>query len=138
VSDRLRRYSRSAVASAVLVGLAAALLLYARVSELGWAQNTLGLALVGATLFRPDALVSGAASQDVGGPHGAATATGFVNGMGSIGAVLQGWVTVQVSQRYGWQSLFDVFVALAFVSAILLVPTFVGKGGARPAKSAAI
>jgi sugar phosphate permease len=80
-------------------------------------------ALVGAFLFGPDSLVSGAAAQDEGGPHAAATATGFVNGMGSLGAILQGVVTVQVSRLWGWQALFYVFVGLAVLAALCLLPS---------------
>ena len=122
-SDRLRRYSRSLLAACSLVGLALALLLYTQIAELGTAANVFGLALIGATLFGPDSLVSGAAAQDVGGPHAAATATGFVNGMGSVGAILQGAVTVGVSRAFGWESLFWVFIGLAVVGALALVPS---------------
>ena len=122
-SDRLRRYARSALAAVVLVALAVVLLLQARLAGLGVAANVLGLALVGACLFGPDSLISGAASQDAGGPYAAATATGFVNGIGSIGAILQGIVTVRVSRAFGWDALFAVFVGLAIVAAAALVPT---------------
>jgi sugar phosphate permease len=47
---------------------------------------------------------------------------GIVNGVGSIGAILQGFVTVTVSQRYGWSALFYGFVALSLVGALALLP----------------
>ena len=51
-------------------------------------------------------------------------ATGFVNGMGSVGAVLQGLAVPWVSAHWGWQSLFWVFVALSVFAAVSLAPTF--------------
>ena len=62
-------------------------------------------------------------SQDAGGAR-AATATGLVNGIGSIGGFAQGYVTVGIRKAYGWSALFYVFVALALFSAAALAPTF--------------
>jgi sugar phosphate permease len=46
---------------------------------------------VGFTLYGPDALMTGAAAQDIGG-RGTALAAGIINGMGSVGAVVQEFV----------------------------------------------
>lgn len=47
------------------------------------------LALVGFTLYGPDALMSGAGAMDIGSRRGAVLAAGVINGMGSIGSVVQ-------------------------------------------------
>lgn len=122
-SDRLKHYSRSLLSAMGLVGLTAALLLYSRIGSNSMLANVVGLALVGATLFGPDALLSGAAAQDAGGRHAAATATGFVNGMGSVGSVLEGLVVPAISKRYGWEAVFQLFIGLALLGALCLVPT---------------
>lgn len=122
-SDRLKRYSRSLLSAVGLVALTLALLSYSRIDSSSTWTNVIGLALIGAALFGPDALLSGAASQDAGGPHAAATAAGFVNGMGSVGAVLEGVVVPAISKRYGWEAVFHLFIALALLGALLLVPT---------------
>lgn len=122
-SDRLRHFSRSALAALCLVLLALALVLYAMYGSSSTIANTITLALVGATLFGPDSLISGAAAQDAGGPYAAATATGFVNGLGSLGAALEGLAVPAISQRWGWDAVFWSFVALAVVSALALLPT---------------
>ncbi len=122
-SDRVRRFSRSLLAAAALVALACAVVLFTQLEATSTWSNVLGLALIGAALFGPDALLSGAAAQDAGGRHAAAMATGFVNGMGSVGAVLQGLLVPWMSERYGWSSLFSVFVGLALLAAVFLLPT---------------
>jgi OPA family sugar phosphate sensor protein UhpC-like MFS transporter len=122
-SDRLRRFSRSALAALALVGLALALVLYALFGSTSTLANVAFLALVGAMLFGPDSLISGAAAQDAGGPYAAATATGFVNGMGSIGAALEGLAVPAISARWGWGAVFWSFVGLAVLAALALVPT---------------
>ena len=124
LSDRYRRVPRSWFAAAWLVLLAGAIFLYARVGATGTVTNFMVMALVGALLFGPDALISGAAAQDAGGKYAAATAAGVVNGIGSVGAILQEYVTRGVSERYGWDKLFYVFVGLAAFSAVCLIPTF--------------
>ena len=54
-----------------LPALAGALLVFQTVGSTGMLPLTLSLALVGFLLFGPDALISGAAAQDIGGERGA-------------------------------------------------------------------
>jgi sugar phosphate permease len=124
VADRLPRLSRAALSCAVLLVLAIALVTYSIVASQGVVANALGLAFIGFCLFGPDSLVSGAAAQDAGGSHAAATATGLVNGVGSLGAVLQGALNAWVSRVYGWHAVFYVFVGAALAAAVALVPAF--------------
>lgn len=122
LSDASAKLPRARFAAFGLVGLSGALLLYAQLAPMGALPGFLALCLVGTFLFGPDSLVGGACAQDLGGTQRAATAVGIVNGVGSVGAVLQGFVTVWVSQRYGWTALFYGFVALSLVGALALVP----------------
>lgn len=123
LSSRLPRVSRSAIAALWLVGLAGAVFAYIRLSAWGMWGNALGIGLVGMMLFGPDSLISGAAAQDAGGPLAAATATGFVNGVGSFGAILEGLAVPWISKHWGWQAVFPVFLAMALIGAAALVPT---------------
>lgn len=134
VSDRWFVKNRARLIVPMLVALAGALALYQIVGSVAAAGpnhevatgdivvNGLAMALCGFLLFGPDALISGAAAQDIGGPGAAASAAGIINGIGSAGPILQGVVTVKVSEAFGWEALFYVFVALALVSAAALVP----------------
>lgn len=122
LSDRLRNVSRPVLSALSLGGLATALVLYGKLGASGVVMNAVLLALVGALLFGPDALLSGAAAQDAGGPYAAATAVGIVNGVGSLGALLQGAVTVGVRDAFGWNALFYVLSGLALLAAVCLTP----------------
>ena len=122
LSDRLRKLSRAGWAFGSLMLLPLALLLYLRIGGIGLEANFVAMALIGFLLFGPDAILSGAAAQDAGGPKAAAIAAGLVNGIGSLGAVLQEAVTKGVSQRYGWDALFVVFIAFALLAAVTLLP----------------
>jgi sugar phosphate permease len=119
LSDRL---PRGAVLVSMVVGLAGAFFLYGRVASVGEVANFLSMALVGFMLFGPDSLVSSVAAQDLGGPEAAGTAAGVINGVGSMGAILQGYVTTRVAERWGWPALFSSFVWLALACAILVLP----------------
>lgn len=120
ISDRYFPTRRRTLASGFILALAFALLFYSRVAAIGPFANFGAMALVGFCLFGPDALISGAAAQDLGGPHGSAKAAGFINGIGSIGGIVQGGLTAGVSAALGWGALYDLFVVLAVVAAVLL------------------
>ena len=120
ISDKWFPHRRGAVATVMTVLLALSLVLYAQVGSSSKLAGALALALVGFCLFGPDALISGVAAQDLGGRHAAALVAGIINGCGSIGAIAQGALVAGVSDRYGWQSVFHVLVALAAVSSVAL------------------
>jgi sugar phosphate permease len=120
-SDRVGA-TRGVVAAVALLGLAAALVAYAWLSASGAWQNVALLALVGAMLFGPDALLSGAAAHAAGGRDGAAMATGFVNGVGSVGALLEGLLVPRIAEKWGWDALFPVLVGFALLAAVSLLP----------------
>lgn len=128
LSDRYRQVPRALLSAVWLLLLAVAIFVYARLGATSMGVNFVVMAFVGALLFGPDSLISGAAAQDAGGKYAAATAAGIVNGVGSMGMVAQELVTRGVSEKYGWGALFYVFVGLATFSAICLVPTFWRRG----------
>lgn len=120
-SDRSQR-SRAAIAALALVGLAGAVFVYATVNSSSAVWHFVALASIGALLFGPDSLLSGAAAQEAVGERSAATAVGVVNGIGSAGALLQGVVTVRVQELAGWHGLLLVFVGISLVASACLVP----------------
>ncbi len=122
LSDRVRRWSRAALSMLSLLGLALALLLCAALPQHDVWLTVGALALVGALLFGPDSLLSGAAAQDVGGAAAAATATGLVNGVGSVGGMLEGLSLPAISAYFGWQAMFPLLSGLAVCAALALLP----------------
>lgn len=122
LSDRVRQWSRATVSLLSLAGLSAALLLCAALPKHDALLTVLGLSLVGALLYGPDALLSGAAAQDVGGRAAASTATGLVNGVGSVGGMVEGLTLPAISAWLGWQAMFPVLATLALCSALALIP----------------
>ena len=97
-----------------------------------WA-TALTLFAIGFLLFGPDSMVVGTAAVDFGTKKGASSAAGFINGVGSAGAVLGGSLPGVISQRWGWDPLFYALGACVLVAALLLLP----KWNAVPAKEPA-
>lgn len=85
--------------------------------------NCFFMMLIGFLVFGPDALISGACAQDIGKEH-TGVAAGFINGVGSFGAIIQGALVTYVSAHWGWSSLFFVFVLISLASALMLAPYF--------------
>jgi sugar phosphate permease len=127
VSDRYFSDNRARLIAPTLLALAVALAAYRFVGGWGMAANAISMAIVGFLLFGPDALLSGAAAQDIGGRDAAASAAGIINGLGSVGAILQGVVTATISAVYGWDALFYVFVMTATLAAVAVMPLALRK-----------
>jgi len=112
-SDKLAGARRYPVVSLMLLGLALACLVQPGLARFGWGGSLAGIALIGMMTFGPDTMLQGAASQDAGGKGGAATAAGLVNGIASLGQLISPYLVAQVATRWGWDTLFGLFVAIA-------------------------
>ncbi|MDP6115019.1 MAG: MFS transporter [Planctomycetota bacterium] len=129
VSDRFFPGKRAKLAAPMMFMLAGALFLFQRVGSTGEIPYAISMALVGFFLFGPDTLVAGAAAQDAGGDKASGSAAGIINGIGSVGGALSGVITAYVTERWDWERLFYVFVAVAIVAgtALLMFSVFTRK-----------
>jgi sugar phosphate permease len=119
-SDKLVQSRRFPVGAVMLWGLALVSLIHPMLAARGHWGNALGISLIGIMTFGPDTLMSGAAAQDVGSQRGAATAAGFIDGVGSIGQILSPYLVALVTEKYGWDTLFYLFVAFSVTGGCLL------------------
>jgi OPA family sugar phosphate sensor protein UhpC-like MFS transporter len=125
LSDR-SRLGRVWLSAISLLCLGLSLFVFSRVVGQSTLVNVVGLALVGAFLFAPDSILCGAAAQDAGGQRAAAMATGFVNGVGSVGAMIEGLSVPQLAKGWGWGALFPCLAGLAIFGALCLAPALKG------------
>ncbi len=89
LSDKVFKSRRAGISLLMMLAmLASCVLLYFSGGVSVW-LFAICLALVGFTLYGPDALMSGAGAMDLGSKRGAVLAAGIINGMGSIGAIVQ-------------------------------------------------
>jgi sugar phosphate permease len=90
-SDKYFNGRRAKISFYFLVAMGAACVLMYTLGQITITLFAISIALVGFTLYGPDALMTGAAAQDIGG-RGTALAAGIINGLGSVGAVVQEFV----------------------------------------------
>jgi sugar phosphate permease len=121
VSDRLFGARRAPVIVLSLLSAAAVMMVGLTPIDNLWFMRGFFF-LVGVFLFGPDSMVSATAAIDFGTKRGAGAATGFVNGIGSIGAILGGYLPGVLTTKADWTSLFQISLAGLFVSAIILTP----------------
>jgi OPA family sugar phosphate sensor protein UhpC-like MFS transporter len=125
LSDHLFKSRRMPAAVIALFCLAVLMAGFRYLPRTPWAVG-LGFFVIGFLIYIPDSLVSGTAAIDFGTKRGASTASGIVNGCGSIGQVfgvtLPGWADKLVGQGHDiWNPIFLLLaVALAVAGALLL------------------
>jgi sugar phosphate permease len=64
--------------------------------------------------------MSAAAAMDIGKGNHTGIAAGFINGVGSAGQLLSPYAVAYISEAYGWNNLFKVFVVMAFIAGVML------------------
>jgi OPA family sugar phosphate sensor protein UhpC-like MFS transporter len=77
---------------------------------------------VGVFLYGPDSMLSATAAIDFGTKRGAGAATGLVNGVGSFGAVLGGYLPGVLTSQSDWTVFFQISLVGLIISAAVLVP----------------
>ena len=86
-----------------------------------------GLFLIGFLIYIPDSLVSGTAAIDFGTKRGASTASGLVNGCGSLGQIvgvsMPGWISKVTGNTADiWGPIFTSLGVALLVAGVLLLP----------------
>jgi len=119
-SEKLFDSRRFPVGALMLWGLALTSLILPKLSTMGRVWTAIGISLVGIMTYGPDTLMSGAAAQDVGSKEGAATASGFIDGIGHLGMIVSPFVVAFVTAHYSWDILFYVFVVLSLIGGGML------------------
>ena len=133
VSDRLFSGHRSTVALFMLAMMMLSFLLMATLGAQSLLFFTVSMGLAGFMLYGPDSLLSGVGAIDVGSPRGALAAAGIINGMGSVGPVLQEQLVALIYERSGHDLspilmlLFGVAVAAVVIMAVLWARSRAGK-----------
>jgi len=120
VSDKLFNARRMPVGALGMWSLAIVCLFHPQLAIWGHFGNANGIALIGFFTYGPDALMSGAAAIDAGSQKEAGLSAGIINGVGSLGQMISGFVVAFFTSNLGWDSLFYFFVIIAFISGCLL------------------
>ncbi|MET1068199.1 MAG: MFS transporter [Pseudomonas prosekii] len=118
-SDKLFGARRMPACVISLLALTVSLALFMGALSTGSVLLVVALLFVmGLTLYGPDSMISGAAAIDFGTAKAGATAAGFVNGCGSVGAILGGLLP----GYFDSVTVFIIFAGCAMFSAFVLIP----------------
>lgn len=79
------------------------------------------LFLAGFLVYGPDSLISATAAVDFGTSKGASTASGIINGMGSIGAIVGGTIPGFFKATWGWDGVFIALAISVLIAGILMI-----------------
>ncbi len=120
ISDKLFKGRRAQVAFIFIVCLAMSCLVLYLFGPTSLLLFGIGLGLVGFMLYGPDALMTGAGAIDVGTASGATLAAGIINGMGSIGSVVQEVILPYVLERGGVGGVFAFLLGSACLAALFM------------------
>lgn len=121
ISDRWFGFRRMPVTIISLVLLAGLLFFLDDLPRTRWVLGG-SLFLLGFLTYAPEAMISGLAPVDFGTKKGASTASGVINGLGSVGAVIGGMLPGLFQSQWGWHGVFATLAALVLLAALLLLP----------------
>ncbi|MBI9060175.1 MAG: MFS transporter [Labilibaculum sp.] len=122
-SDKLFQ-SRRMPYSAISMILLAILLFFFNDIALAYNSSTVSaglLFMLGFFLYGPDSLVSATAAVDFGTSKGASTASGVINGMGSVGAIVGGTIPGFFKATWGWDGVFIALAGSILIAGILMI-----------------
>jgi OPA family glycerol-3-phosphate transporter-like MFS transporter len=128
LSDKVFNSRRAGVSLLMMLALVASCVFLYGVGRFSLPVFAICLGLVGFTLYGPDALMTGAGAMDIGSRRGATLAAGIINGMGSIGAVVQELAIGRLFSQ-GEASLGTVFFLI--LAAAVLATLVLGVVGLR-------
>jgi sugar phosphate permease len=134
VSDRVFRGRRAFLSFVMLALMTATFVLMATLGSKSVFFFTLGMGLAGFMLFGPDSLVSGVGAIDVGSRRGALAAAGIINGMGSVGPIVQEEIVGWMYKASGGE-LTPILVMLVGMAALGAFVTFLLWLRARAGKA---
>lgn len=86
-----------------------------------WIWSLICLAVVGFCTYGPHVLMVGHAAQDFAGRKAAASAAGFIDGFGYIGAAMTGVFTGWLVENYSWKAGFYYWIIAALVAAFIML-----------------
>ena len=86
-----------------------------------WIWGLICLAVIGFCTYGPHVLMVGHAAQDFAGRKAAASAAGFIDGFGYIGAAMTGVFTGWLVDNYGWSAGFYYWIIAALVAGCIMV-----------------
>lgn len=120
VSDKVFKSRRAPIAVLMLFILSLFSWIYPQIPAGDWVASLLVLVIIGFMLFGPHVLIVTTMPMDYGTRKATASATGFIDGMGYIGASVTGIGSGWLVDNFGWGTAFNFWVISGVICAILM------------------
>jgi sugar phosphate permease len=120
-SDKLVKGRQELLAAGMLILLAVSALLFRFIPKEDWLFSLITLGVIGFLTFGPHMLIVTALPMDLGTKERAASATGFIDGWGYIGASITGLGTGLLLDYFSWDAAFYFWISGAVIAAIFMM-----------------
>ncbi|XP_066283811.1 uncharacterized protein [Branchiostoma lanceolatum] len=117
--DKLFRGDSLQGTSTVIMFSTLSLILFLLTSSWGIPFNVMCMLLTGMFNCGPDAILTGSLPAQLGdkdGRNAHAAISGFINGFGSLGTVLQGPIIGAIAEWYGWEGTFYFMIIVSLIA----------------------
>ena len=121
ISDKVFQSRRAPMAAVMLLLLGLFAWLYPRIPVSQWELSLIVLIMIGFLTYGPHVLMVTTMPMDFASRKAAASAAGFIDGMGYVGAALTGISSGWLIDNVGWHSAFYFWVAASGIAAILML-----------------
>lgn len=127
ITDRFFGSRRAPMITIMLLLLGLLTLGYNAVVETSYVLTVVFLGVIGFMIYGPQILLVGTAPQDFSSRRTAASAAGFVDCVGYLGAFAGTFLTGVVAENYGWRSAIWMWAGVAFATAALVATLWNAK-----------
>jgi len=121
LSDKVFHLRRAPASAIMLLALAFFTWIYPQIPSGNWVGSLAVLVMIGFLTYGPHVAIVTYAPMDFGTRKAAASTTGFIDGMGYIGAALTGVASGFLADQFGWNAAFYLWMGGALGAAILML-----------------
>jgi len=119
-SDKFFQSRRAPIIVIMLIGLMGLTILYPQLKHFHWTWSLICLIAIGFTTYGPHVMICATIPMDYASRKAAASAAGFIDGLGYFGASLTGIITGFLVDHYGWNAAFYFWVVGVFLAVVLM------------------
>jgi sugar phosphate permease len=121
LSDRVFKERRAPISAVMLLFLGFFVWVFIETTGAHWIVGLFVLMAIGFFTYGPHVTMVATCPMDFGTRKAAASAAGFIDGVGYIGAALTGIVSGYLVDNYGWDTAFYLWMGGALAAAVLML-----------------
>ena len=93
---------------------------FPRIAETSWVLSIVFLAIIGFLTYGPHVMITSTLPMEYASRKASASAAGFIDGWGYLGAAVGSFLTGLLAQNFGWDYVFYLWIAGGFIAAVLI------------------